>query len=229
MGCDDLFKKRRKERQKRKFEYQNPKANSYLIVTEGERTEPLYFKGLVSHISERLGGNVNVYEMPLIDINGEGCSTGALIKKTEELVNKSKIIYENVWVVFDKDDFSDFDEAIQNGQNMGFHVAWSNQSFEYWLYLHFNYSDSALHRNVWEEKLTQIFRKYHIGNGKYHKNIETIYDIVNQYGSVDAAIANARRRMSSYCPETDVPSRYAPGTTVHILVEHLKKFLDESL
>ena len=38
MGTDDLFKKRRAERQQRKYEYKNPKVNSYLIITEGERT-----------------------------------------------------------------------------------------------------------------------------------------------------------------------------------------------
>ena len=40
MGSDDLFKKRRKERKERKCEMLTPKANSFLIVTEGECTEP---------------------------------------------------------------------------------------------------------------------------------------------------------------------------------------------
>ena len=30
----------------RGFGYKQPRANSYLIVTEGERTEPLYFGGM---------------------------------------------------------------------------------------------------------------------------------------------------------------------------------------
>lgn len=46
MGSDDLFKKRRAARKQRQHEYKTPRANSFLIVTEGERTEPLYFKGL---------------------------------------------------------------------------------------------------------------------------------------------------------------------------------------
>ena len=50
-------------------------------------------------------------------------------------------MYSQVWVVFDKDDFDDFDEAVALAEKYGFKVAWSNQSFEYWLYLHFNYSD----------------------------------------------------------------------------------------
>lgn len=54
-------------------------------------------------------------------------------------------------MVFDKDDFDDFDLAIEMGEAKGYKVAWSNQSFEYWLYLHFRYSDSALHRDEWEK------------------------------------------------------------------------------
>ena len=46
MGSDDLFKKRREARKKRSHEFKTPKANSYLIVTEGECTEPYYFNGL---------------------------------------------------------------------------------------------------------------------------------------------------------------------------------------
>lgn len=141
MGSDDLFKKRRAERKHRNYEFRKPKANSFLIVTEGEKTEPLYFKGLARHIEEEIGGNVEVYEMPQIDIKGEGCATSKLIEKTDELVSKAKIIYQNIWVVFDKDDFMDFDQAIEEGQNRGYQVAWSNQAFEYWLYLHFYYSD----------------------------------------------------------------------------------------
>ena len=45
MGNDDLFKKRREARKKREFAFKTPKANSFLIVTEGICTEPHYFNG----------------------------------------------------------------------------------------------------------------------------------------------------------------------------------------
>ena len=59
MGTDDLFKKRRETRKQRKHDYKTPRANSFLIVTEGERTEPLYFKGLQKLICEKIGGSVD--------------------------------------------------------------------------------------------------------------------------------------------------------------------------
>ena len=114
--------------------------------------------------------------MPLIEIRGQGRSTGKLIDITEQIVKKAKIMYQNVWVVFDKDDFDDFDKAIQTANSKGYQVAWSNQSFEYWIYLHFYYSNAALHRNQWIKKLNDIFKQRQLGTGEYLKNCEDIFE-----------------------------------------------------
>jgi hypothetical protein len=227
LGTDDIFKKRREARRQRKHGFKRPRANSFLIVTEGKKTEPLYFKGMQRLIEEKVGGMVNIVEIPIIDIWGKGCSTGKLLEATDEIVKTAKLIYQNIWVVFDKDDFDDFDQAVADGYEKGYKVAWSNQSFEYWLYLHFHYSDSALHRNEWNMKLDEIFNQYGLGEGKYQKNYEDIYDLVNVYDGVNTAIRNAKRRMACYKQGMDKPSEYDPGTTVYELVEDLKKYLDE--
>lgn len=227
MGTDNLFKKRREGRKKRRHETKTPKANSYLIVTEGKRTEPYYFNGLRRLIVEKMGGIVNVVELPSIDIHGEGSSTGKLIEVTEQLVKEARVLYQNIWVVFDKDDFEDFDQAIQRGLKKGYHIAWSNQAFEYWLYLHFHYSDSALHRDEWNEKLDEIFKQYGLGNGTYQKNYEDIYNMVNQNEGVNTAIKHAKRRIAGFSSNKDKPSEYDPGTMVYKLVEELKSYLDE--
>lgn len=227
MGTDDLFKKRREDRKKRRHEFRKPRADSFLIVTEGERSEPLYFKGIQQRIRDRIGGVVNVVEVPLIEIRGEGCSTGKLIEITDRIVKEAKVIYQNIWVVFDKDDFEDFDQAIKEGTQKDYQIAWSNQSFEYWLYLHFEYSDSALHRTEWKHKLDEIFRKLDLGEGCYRKNYEDIYDLVNRYDGVNTAIKNAKRRMAEFDPAVCKPSEYDPGTNVHKLAEALTKYLNE--
>lgn len=228
MGSDDLFKKRREARRQRQHEYKMPKANSFLIVTEGERTEPLYFKGIQKLIKDKIGGMVEVVQVPVIDVHGEGCATGKLIEITERIVKEANIIYQNVWVVFDKDDFEDFDQAIKDGEDKGYKIAWSNQSFEYWLYLHFHYGDSALHRDVWNEKLDVIFKQYHLGNGTYQKNYEDIYNMVNSIDGVNTAIKNAKRRMATFRNGINKPSEYDPGTMVYKLVQELKVYLDEA-
>ena len=225
MGSDDLFKKRREERRQRRHGYKTPRANSFLIVTEGARTEPLYFKGIQKLIKDRVGGVVEVVETPVIDIYGKGSSTGKLVEITEKIVKEARIIYQNVWVVFDKDDFTDFDLAIKDGVDKGYKIAWSNQSFEYWLYMHFYYSDSALHRDGWNEKLDAVFAKYNLGDGHYRKNYEDIYNLVNTFGGVETAIKNAKRRMAAFKEGIDKPSEYDPGTMVYELVEELRAYL----
>lgn len=191
------------------------------------KTEPLYFKGIQKLIKDKIGGMVEVVEVPVIDVHGEGCATGRLVEITERIVKEANIIYQNVWVVFDKDDFEDFDQAIKDGVNKGYKIAWSNQSFEYWLYLHFYYSDSALHRDVWNEKLDDIFEQCRLGNGSYQKNYEDIYNMVNSFDGVNTAIKNAKRRMATFRNGVDKPSEYDPGTMVYELVRELKEYLDE--
>lgn len=66
---------------------------------------------------------INIVEVPLIEIRGQGRSTGKLIDITEQIVKNAKIMYQNVWVVFDKDDFDDFDKAIQTANSRGYQVA----------------------------------------------------------------------------------------------------------
>lgn len=223
MGSDDLFKKRKAARKSRQRETRLPKPHSYLIVTEGERTEPLYFNGLISRIKQHTCGGI-LEVLPHISIHGEGNSTTSLINKADEYVNKSKILYQHVWIVFDKDDFLDFDDAIQLAKEKGYHVAWSNQSFEYWIYLHFHYSDSALHRHEWNNKLDEIFKQYDLGDRTYQKNYENIYDLLNTYSSTYTAIKNAKRRLANFYKH-DAPSSCDPATTVHILVENLLQYI----
>lgn len=103
----------------------------------------------------------------------------------------------------------------------------SNQAFEYWLYLHFHYSDSALHRDEWVKKLDQLFKEYNLGDGEYRKNDENIYDIVDTYDGVNTAIKNAKRRMADFSEGHCAPSEYDPGTMMHTLIEELKKYVDE--
>ena len=130
MKNDKVFKRRREQRKRREIETRPPRCETFLIVTEGAQTEPNYFKGLVKSLT-----GCDADKVREVDIQGKGRSTGSLVDEAERIVNRSTKNYDNVWVVFDKDSFDDFDEAINLAERKGYHVAWSNESFEYWLCL----------------------------------------------------------------------------------------------
>lgn len=226
MGTDDLFKKRRAAVQERRKEIRDPKPDSYLIVSEGAKTEPLYFDGIAKYINEKYGKSIKT-EKPIIDTQGEGKSTMSLVEATSKIISRSPTIYNQVWVVFDKDDFHDFDEAIVYANELGYKVGWSNQSFEYWLYLHFNYSDAALHRSAYVEKLDTLFKSFGIEKG-YQKNDPEIFNIVTTYGSLQFAVSNAEKVFNAYKPN-EKPSEKCPCTTVQNLILELKPYIAELL
>lgn len=225
MGSDDLFKKRRAKLQERKRETRSPRPNSFLIVSEGTKTEPFYFEGLAAHINEKYGKSIDV-QRPLITAKGEGKSTVSLVEEAAKIASRAPIMYSQVWVVFDKDDFADFDEAVALAEKYGFKVAWSNQSFEYWIYLHFNYSDSALHRDDWEKKLSEIFKNRGINTEGYMKNDPNIFEIATTYGSLKFAISNAVRIQKLHEGKVK-PSLCDPCTMVYKLILELKPYLGD--
>ena len=227
MGKDDFFKKKKAKLQERKGAYRLPNPNSFLIVSEGTKTEPLYFDGLASYINNKYSKNGNI-QNPIIVTKGEGKCTVSLVNEASKIASLSHIIYEQVWIIFDKDDFNDFDEAITLAENHGFKVAWSNQSFEYWIYLHFHYSDSALHRSAWAEKLNKLFKERGISSDGYEKNNPNIFEISTTRGSLKSAINYAKKVEVSH-NNVAPPSLCDPCTKVHHLILALKPFLDELL
>ena len=54
---DKLFKRRQQERETRKEKIIKQKPNNWLVVCEGEKTEPNYFKAAVDEINK----NINTY------------------------------------------------------------------------------------------------------------------------------------------------------------------------
>lgn len=115
-----------------------------------------------------------------------------------------------------------FHEAIRKGEQKGYHIAWSNPCFEYWLFLHFEYSDASLHRKGWSRKLSDMLQDYQLAT-TYQKNEEHLYELLDSIQGVDRAIRYAKRRMAA-C----LPFEYNPtGTTVYLLVEELKSYIDK--
>lgn len=84
-----------------------------------------------------------------------------------------------------------------------------------------------MHRDEWNKKLNELFKQYGLGEGRYKKNDENIFLLLNQYDGVTTAIKNAKRRMAEFNPKYCRPSAFDPGTMVYQLAEELKSYLDE--
>ena len=184
---------------------------TFLIVCEGEVTEPEYFN------SFRLT-SANVKAI------GKGMNTISLVKEAiaiRDIEKRRNRNYDQCWVVFDKDDFadSDFNVAIQMAQANGFHVAYSNQAFEFWFLLHFNLYQGAIHRNRYAEMLTHLLGfKY----GKAKGDSVKVFNVI--YPRTRMAIDNAKNVLKAF--DGSNPAKEESSTTVHQLVEQLLPFTE---
>lgn len=205
-------------RKNRRDNYRMVAPEYHLIVTEGVKTEPLYFEGLKRDINCNYRGRVSIE----IKGVGQGANTLSLLEYAQKLVAQSHEEYKHVWLVYDKDDFpkDDFDntyfkcEALSNDA-VTYHALWSNECIEYWFLLHYNPLNAALHRNQYYPMLTN-----HIGS-PYTKNRKDIYDILKP--NLKTAISTAKSIYSQYGGLP--PSKCMPGTTVYQIFEKLESYL----
>lgn len=189
----------------------------YLIVCEGEKTEPIYFE----YFQKRLPKNI----IKTIEVKGEGDNTINIIKKCIELNEErkqNKILpnYDRVWAVFDKDDFPDknFNRAVSLANEKNILTAYSNQSFELWYVLHFQYLLSCIDRKDYINILTD-----QIGF-KYEKNDEKVVKILFEKGNVRQAIKWAKELDEYHIENNTSPSKSCPLTKVYELVEELLEY-----
>ncbi len=94
--------------------------NVILIICCGE-TEERYFKEF----------NLDLAKIKIRTITRAKCPTQIVEYARRVAVNEQ---YRHIWCVFDKDEYEDFDTAIQLAQKAGIGVAYSNQVIEYGLY-----------------------------------------------------------------------------------------------
>ena len=218
---EEIAKLRRERKEakaaKKRKENVREKLVRFLIVCEGTKTEPHYFEALINNY---------ISAVREVTIEGEGRATVALVDRTleikTELERKNAMSFDRVWVVFDKDDFDDFNDAIKKAHKLGFQSAWTNEAFELWYYLHFEYLDTGISREDYIEKLEEAFRNKTGDSGfRYRKGNPDIYQMLQQYGREDLAKRFAQQLRALY-----IGTNYAthkPCTMVDKLVEELEQ------
>jgi hypothetical protein len=188
-----------------------------LIVCEGQNTEPSYFKQF------RLSSAT-------IKPIGEGYSTVSLVERTIEIAKRGK--YDQVWCVFDKDDFGDFNEAIKLAEANNFGVAYSNQAFEYWIILHFDdHQGGGMHRDNYNKKINQLLKPFDLTyDGAKRKVItESLFELLD---GIDEKTGQERKRLAIKRAERNYnkldhvnPAKEESSTTVFRIVKELLKYI----
>ncbi|TAN00433.1 MAG: RloB domain-containing protein [Chitinophagaceae bacterium] len=218
---NERLKRYAREEHKRKQDIR-AKRVYYLIVCEGEETEPNYFEGLKQDLPK---GVLTAYQ---IDVEGTGRNTQSLVDEAIRL----KTVYEKdtgrpidrLWVVFDRDSFAanDFNNAILRCESTQpvIGCAWSNEAFELWYLLHFHYYQNAMNRQQYQDLIDQNLRPFLGDSYHYEKNSTIMYDLLKEYGSIDDAIRNAKRLSETYDERQDY-AEHNPCTMVWRLVEGL--------
>ena len=202
MGHDKLFQKDKLLSRREKVR----KPRRILIVCEGEKTEPNYFR--------KFQANPEVHDS--IDVRGTGYNTVSLINEAIRIKNEAiqkKEPYIEVWCVFDKDDFpiESFENAKKLAAKNQIKCAYSIESFELWYLLHFDLCEAALSRKQYIDKLSVLLKK------PYKKNDDGMYSILRKKQS--RAIQNARKLFFRQCSSPLKDQN--PVTTVFELVEKL--------
>lgn len=218
MGTDDLFhkKKARLAESHRRKKAKRAPYKRVLIVCEGRKTEPNYFRGL------RLALGLHPANVIIAD-KKSGLDPKNLVEYALEEFNKDKS-FDHVNCVFDKDKHTTYEAALdritatrlKGGAKI--HAITSVPCFEVWILLHFIYSTGSFQAAANDSNCALVVRELR-KEGRipgYEKGTENVFDAVGD--KLDTAILNAKRLEEFHLTSgTDNPS-----TKVHILVTNLK-------
>ncbi len=197
--------------------------NIFAIYCEGLNTEPEYFKSFP------------VNTETLVEAVGFGMSRTALVRRILQLVNEKEMLPgqrnhdpdRQIWAVFDHDDRGagenvDFDEAVRLAMANGLKVAYSNDAFELWFFLHDAFVEGQLNREHYFNHLSRVFNFNYREEGKKLEFSRSLYHIY--LDRQPQAIPHAQKLHASHQHEPR-PSRQNPCTTVHLLVLELNTCL----
>jgi len=189
------------------------RQRTYVIVTDGEKTEKNYFLGLKESLQE---------DTPVI-------LKIQTVANADKLIEKGKIYRANynlfqdynptiIWIVFDRDRVMNFDEIINEAKRNKFSVAWSNPCIEEWFWAYFEELGSNNDSTRTNESFKILFKTK--TDKQYKKNMEDIYKILREYGDEEKAILRAERKLRSYLSnDTNKPSEMYSATTIFELVK----------
>lgn len=192
------------------------KKKRFLIVCEGQ-TEELYFKS---------------FPVLTADVKPihQGCSKSSLVECVADYLDDEN--YDEIWCVFDMDfkpdvkgQYEDFDNAINNANAAGYKCAYSNDAFELWFILHYQFIDQEQLRTFFFKTLSDYWDLNYEKNGKQRAFALSIYKrlLDDPKANQSFAIENATKLFESQ--QEKVYHLQNPVTTVYKLVKELNLHL----
>lgn len=151
------------------YEIETKDPNKIILIVGEGQSEKLYFESFP------------VITLTVEAVNLRGQSKLKLIEATVNIISNSDKAYDEVWCVFDMDvkkgekEFADFDNAIESGKAKGFNIAYSNDAFELWFYLHYNFTDQNNNRQFYYQTLSDLWNCNYEKVGKSYKFCQNIY------------------------------------------------------
>ena len=191
----------------------------FIVACEGEKTEPNYLLSAFEYLKK----NYKIAQGSFIVVghrHSDPCGVlNDLITSPDYLE-----IFDEKWIVIDRDEIllgkkgvgghtkTNFCKALTQAAKLGVNVAWSNPCFELWLFLHFNYLDTAVTRKEIQKKVISIsierFRD------------ENLFELL--LSQQEKALHNAHQLMDNNVKK---PENCNPGTSFHILIEMLETLI----
>ncbi|MBP6652732.1 MAG: RloB domain-containing protein [Xylophilus sp.] len=220
MGSDDLFHRRKAragaelQRQRR----ERARNKRVLIVCEGTKTEPHYLRELL----DDLGIRPHV----VCVAPNDGTSPKSVVSHALALYekdDKAGDAFDQVYCVFDRDNHTTFNAAVQriqalNAAGKPFEAITSKPCFEVWLLLHFDYTDQPFHAAGKKSEGGQVVSalKTKQGFDKYGKGQKGVY------GQLKTKLANALNNAERLRKQGLNTGSVNPATDVDILVKAIQ-------
>lgn len=220
MGSEDLFHKRRGTAGKslqRRGALKDP-APLYLIVCEGEKTEPNYFNELrnyerISSISVRVCGDC-------------GSAPISVVEHSESLyqeLTKAGHSVQGVFCIFDRDTHESFDKACAlalrlHKSGIPIEVVHSVPCFEYWVLLHYEFCRAPYSSQGRTTAAHLVYRHLQTHIKSYQKGSKGLYEQLKE--KQPFAIENAVKVLQ----DSEDTGEKNPSTQIHTLIEKLLKF-----
>jgi hypothetical protein len=219
MGRDDQPKERQRRQLERKIG-RRPGFDRLLIVSEGSRTEPGYFREIIA--DHRLPSAHVVVRPSLL-----GTQPLQVVDYAEQLFvhgdahrRLAPKIHDRVYVVFDRDEHPTFHEALARARaldgrlrndlkrSVTFVAVPSRPCFEFWLLLHFEDVRHLMPR----DELTQRLKRHIPGYTKGHTGL---------YAATKPRLPTAIDRARALAARVDLADDTEPYTGLVDLVELL--------